>query len=134
MLAYTLLLPVGPIQMLTSSSCYRQGFTVLPQDAPEMQQQSIPRGGRKTYCCISGAHTNHFRETLNMNPDPKKSNLFVYGPGGELISQGNARVSFSNPQQMSVPIKPNWNGVYIVHWVTVSAVDGDPIRVPSSSR
>lgn len=31
----------------------------------------------------------------NINPDPKKSNLFVYGPTGEatasLISQGNAR-------------------------------------------
>lgn len=41
----------------------------------------------------------------NMNPDPKKSNYFVYGPAGELISQGNASVSLSNPQQMSVPIK-----------------------------
>jgi hypothetical protein len=29
-----------------------------------MQQQSIPRGGRKTSCCISGAHTNDYRETL----------------------------------------------------------------------
>ena len=29
----------------------------------------------------------------NINPDPKDSNLFVYGPGGELISQGDAKVS-----------------------------------------
>ena len=28
----------------------------------------------------------------NINPNPKLSNLFVYAPGGELISQGNARV------------------------------------------
>ncbi len=40
----------------------------------------------------------------NMSPDPRNSNLFVYGPGGELISQGDAKVSLSNPQQMSVTI------------------------------
>jgi methionine-rich copper-binding protein CopC len=69
----------------------------------------------------------------NINPDPKKSNLFVYGPTGEatasLISQGNATVSLSNPKQMSVTIKPDpkhSDGVYIVHWITVSALDGDP--------
>ncbi len=65
----------------------------------------------------------------NINPDPKKSNLFVYGPGGELISQGNAKVSLSNPKEMSVTIKPdasNRTGVYVVQWITVSAEDGDP--------
>ncbi len=65
----------------------------------------------------------------NLNPDPKKSNLFVYGPNGELISQGNATVSLSNPQEMAVPIKPNpssSDGVYVVQWITVSALDGDP--------
>lgn len=65
----------------------------------------------------------------NINPDPTKSNLFVYGPTGELISQGNATVPLSDPREMSIAIKPdpkNLNGVYIVRWITVSAQDGDP--------
>ena len=62
----------------------------------------------------------------NINPDPKLSNLFVYGPSGELISQENARVSLNNPKQMSVSIKPEKDGVYVVRWTTVSAADGDP--------
>ena len=65
----------------------------------------------------------------NINPDPNKSNLFVYSPAGDLISQGNAAVSFTNPKQMSIPIKPDSahpNGVYVVQWKTVSALDGDP--------
>lgn len=65
----------------------------------------------------------------NINPDPKKSNLFIYAPTGELISQGNATVSLSNPQEMTVTIKPDpkkGNGVYVVQWITVSALDGDP--------
>jgi copper resistance protein C len=62
----------------------------------------------------------------NINPNPKKSNLFVYAPGGDLISQGNAKVSLQDPKQMSITIKPNGNGVYIVRWITVSALDGDP--------
>ncbi|MDQ6660784.1 MAG: copper resistance protein CopC [Chloroflexota bacterium] len=66
-------------------------------------------------------------ETLeNMNPNPKLSNLVVYGPGGDLISQGDAKVSLTNPKEMSVAIKGNGNGVYIVRWITVSADDGDP--------
>src|SRR6266567_4268610 len=62
----------------------------------------------------------------NINPNPKLSNLFVYAPTGELISQGNAQVSLQDPKQMSITIKPNGNGVYIVRWITVSALDGDP--------
>jgi len=69
----------------------------------------------------------------NINPDPAKSNLFVYGPSGEatakLISQGNATVSLTNPKEMSVSLKPDQehtSGVYIVQWKTVSAEDGDP--------
>jgi copper resistance protein C len=65
----------------------------------------------------------------NINPDPNKSNLFVYSPAGDLISQGNAAVSFTNPREMSITIKPdkaNLNGVYVVRWITVSAEDGDP--------
>ena len=62
----------------------------------------------------------------NINPNPKLSNLFVYSPGGDLISQGDAKVSLSNPKEMSISIKPNGNGVYVVRWITVSAEDGDP--------
>jgi copper resistance protein C len=69
----------------------------------------------------------------NINPDPKVSNLFVYGSAGEatskLISQGNATVSLTNPKEMSITIKPDpqhTTGVYVVHWITKSALDGDP--------
>ena len=65
----------------------------------------------------------------NINPDPNKSNLFIYSPAGDLISQGNAKVSLTNPREMSITIKPdtaNLNGVYVVQWKTVSAQDGDP--------
>jgi methionine-rich copper-binding protein CopC len=62
----------------------------------------------------------------NMVPDPKKSNLFVYGPGCDLISQGNAQVALDNPREMSIAIKAAGNGIYVVRWITVSAEDGDP--------
>ena len=62
----------------------------------------------------------------NINPNPRLSNLFVYAPSGDLISQGNAQVSLQDPKQMSTTIKPTGNGVYIVRWITVSALDGDP--------
>jgi methionine-rich copper-binding protein CopC len=62
----------------------------------------------------------------NMNPDPKKSNLFVYSPQGDLISQGDAKIPLNNPKEMSVPIKATGNGIYVVRWVTVSADDNDP--------
>lgn len=75
---------------------------------------------------ITQAPTNVTVFTLeNINPDPKGSDLFVYGPGGDLISQGNAKVSLSDPRQMSIAIKPAGNGVYVVRWITVSALDGD---------
>src|SRR5437588_9305776 len=62
----------------------------------------------------------------NINPNPKLSNLFVYAPSGDLISQGDAKVSLSNPKEMSIGIKASGNGVYVVRWITVSAADGDP--------
>jgi len=77
---------------------------------------------------IATAPTTVTVETAeNINPDPKLSNLFVYGPSGDLISQGNAKIPLNNPKQMSVQIKPeSTGGVYIVRWITVSADDNDP--------
>jgi Uncharacterized protein, homolog of Cu resistance protein CopC len=62
----------------------------------------------------------------NMKPGASNSNLFVYGPNGELISQGDAKVALHNPRQMSVALKANQQGVYVVQWKTVSVDDGDP--------
>ena len=79
---------------------------------------------------ISQAPTSVTVFTLeNMAPGPSKSNLFVYSPAGDLISQGNATVSLTNPREMSITIKPdpaNLKGVYVVRWITASAQDGDP--------
>ncbi len=62
----------------------------------------------------------------NMKPGASNSDLFVYGPSGKLISQGDATVGLNDPTHMSVTIKPDKTGVYTVHWKTVSADDGDP--------
>jgi methionine-rich copper-binding protein CopC len=62
----------------------------------------------------------------NMKPGAANSDLFVYGPSGKVISQGDATISLNDPTQMSVAIKPDKTGVYTVHWKTVSALDGDP--------
>ena len=62
----------------------------------------------------------------NMKPGPANSNLFVYGPSGKLINQGDAKVALNNPKQMSVNINPEKNGIYVVQWKNVSADDGDP--------
>jgi copper resistance protein C len=69
----------------------------------------------------------------NINPDPAKSNLQVYGPGTDatdtLITQSSAQISLTDPKQMSIAITPNpghTSGVYVVFWKTVSADDGDP--------
>ncbi len=62
----------------------------------------------------------------NINPNSKFSNLFVYGPGGDLISQGNAKVALTNPREMSIAFKADGIGVYVVRWITVSAEDGEP--------
>lgn len=95
--------------------------TTLPNHAKV--DGSDPKGGS----IISTPPTTVTVHTAeNMKPGAQFSNLFVYGPGGELISQGDAKVSLHNPQQMSVAIKPEKNGIYVVRWITVSAADGDP--------
>ncbi len=76
---------------------------------------------------ISTAPTSISVHTLeNIKPGAQFSNLFVYGPSGALISQGDAKIPLSQPEVMSIAIKPEKTGVYVVRWVTVSADDGDP--------
>src|SRR6476469_9393894 len=41
----------------------------------------------------------------DMKPGASSSNMYVYGPSGELISQDDAKVDLHNPKQMSVAIK-----------------------------
>jgi copper resistance protein C len=63
----------------------------------------------------------------NMKPGAQFSNLFVYGPNGDLVSQGDAKIPLNNPKEMSITIAPEKNpGIYVVRWITVSADDGDP--------
>ncbi len=62
----------------------------------------------------------------NMKTDAKDSNMFVYGPSGDLISTGDAKFDVNNPQTMSVNIKPEKDGTYIVRWNNVSSDDNDP--------
>ncbi len=76
---------------------------------------------------VNTAPTSISVHTLeNMKPGAQFSNLFVYGPSGDLISQGDAKIPLSQPKEMSVAIKPEKDGVYVVRWITVSADDGDP--------
>lgn len=59
----------------------------------------------------------------NVKLDPAGTNIYVYGPHGKLISKGNARMG-QTPRTLSVPVTNDGNGIYVVQWKTVSAVDG----------
>jgi methionine-rich copper-binding protein CopC len=120
-LPIAMLLSLGLLSILAGTA---SAHPALPAHAKV--DKAIPAIGST----VSQAPTTVTVFTLeNINPDPNKSNLFVYSPAGELISQSNARVSLTNPEEMSITIKPdpaNLNGVYVVQWKTVSALDGDP--------
>lgn len=116
-----LLFSVGLLLTMAGTVAAQSNQLTLPAHAKV--DKAIPAIGST----IAQAPTTVVVFTLeNINPDPNKSNLFVYSPGGDLISQGNAKVALNDPRQMSVNIKPHGNGTYIVHWITVSAEDGDP--------
>jgi copper resistance protein C len=109
--------------MAATASAHRAASTYKTIPAHAKVYKAIPAIGST----IAQAPTTVTVFTLeNINPNPKKSNLFVYGPSGDLISQGNAKVALNDPRQMSITIKPSGNGVYVVRWITVSAQDGDP--------
>ena len=119
-LPFALMLSMGLLYFMTGTVSAHSTFP-----AHAKVYKAIPAIGST----ISQAPTIVTVFTLeNINPDPNKSNLFVYSPAGDLISQGNATVSLTNPREMSITIKPdkaNLNGVYVVRWITVSAEDGD---------
>ncbi|HWZ19085.1 MAG TPA: copper resistance protein CopC [Ktedonobacteraceae bacterium] len=120
-IAFAFMLSIGLLYLMTGTV---SAHATIPVHAKV--NKAIPAIGST----ISQAPTVVTVFTLeNINPDPNKSNLFVYSPAGDLISQGNATVSLTNPREMSITIKPdkaNLNGVYVVRWITVSAEDGDP--------
>jgi copper resistance protein C len=120
-LPFALLLSMGLLYLVTGTV---SAHSTIPAHAKV--NKAIPAIGST----VSQAPTTVTVFTLeNINPDPNKSNLFIYSPAGDLISQGNAKVSLTNPREMSITIKPdqaNLNGVYVVRWITVSAEDGDP--------
>ena len=120
-LPFALMLSMGMLYFMTGTV---SAHSTIPAHAKV--NKAIPAIGST----VSQAPTTVIVFTLeNINPDPNKSNLFVYSPAGDLISQGNATVSLTNPREMSIIIKPdkaNLNGVYVVRWITVSAEDGDP--------
>src|SRR2546425_3458563 len=120
-LPFALMLSMGLLYFMTGTV---SAHSTIPAHAKV--NKAIPAIGST----ISQAPTTVTVFTLeNINPTPSKSNLFVYSPAGDLISQGNAKVSLTNPREMSITIKPdpaNLHGVYVVQWKTVSAEDGDP--------
>ena len=120
-LPFALVLSLGLLFFMTGTV---SAHSIIPAHAKV--NKAIPAIGST----VSQAPTVVIVFTLeNINPDPNKSNLFVYSPAGDLISQGNATVSLTNPREMSITLKPdktNLNGVYVVRWITVSAADGDP--------
>src|SRR5437667_3663462 len=120
-LPFALMLSMGLLYFMTGTV---SAHSTIPAHAKV--NKAIPAIGST----VSQAPTTVTVFTLeNINPDPNKSNLFIYSPAGDLISQGNAKVSLTNPEEMSIAIKPDSahpNGVYVVRWITVSALDGDP--------
>ena len=120
-LPFALLLSMGLLYLMTGTA---SAHSFIPAHAKV--NKAIPAIGST----VSQAPTTVTVFTVeNINPNPNKSNLFVYSPAGDLISQGNAKVSLTNPEEMSIAIKPDSahpNGVYVVRWITVSALDGDP--------
>ena len=120
-LPFAFMLSIGLLYLMTGTV---SAHSIIPAHAKVYK--AVPAIGST----VSQAPTAVTVFTLeNINPDPNKSNLFVYSPAGDLISQGNATVSLTNPREMSITIKPdkaNLNGVYVVRWITVSAQDEDP--------
>ncbi len=110
------------------ASCLSLGLVLFVAVGTASAHAKVIDSTPKANSTIAAAPTSIQVTTAeNMTTDPKQTNLFVYGPKGDLISQGNATIDINNPIHMSVKIKTDeGNGIYIVHWITKSADDGDP--------
>jgi copper resistance protein C len=110
------------------ASCLSLGLVLFVAVGTASAHAAVIASTPKANSTIAKAHSSIQVTTAeNMTTDPKQTNLFVYGPKGELISLGNATVDINNPIHMSVKIKTDaGNGIYIVRWITKSASDGDP--------
>jgi copper transport protein len=62
----------------------------------------------------------HFSERI----EPKASSIFVFGPDGSRIDEGNAAMDPQNPHFYSISLKEGKPGTCTVSWQVVSADDG----------
>jgi copper resistance protein C len=65
--------------------------------------------------------TVHFAQHVN----PQGSNILVYDATHKQVSTAPATVVTSDLKTMTVPMKGDGDGIYLVEWHTVSADDGD---------
>lgn len=56
--------------------------------------------------------------------DERASAITVTGPSGAVVSQGSARITGSDSRVLSVPMRGDGDGTYLVSWSVVSADDG----------
>ncbi len=66
------------------------------------------------------AVTIHFSE----HADEKASSISVTGPTGAVVSQGSAHVVSGDARVLSVPMRGDGDGTYLVSWSVISADDG----------
>ena len=84
-LPFALLLSMGLVYLVTGTV---SAHSTIPAHAKV--NKAIPAIGST----VSQAPTTVTVFALeNINPDPNKSNLFIYSPAGDLISQGNAKAA-----------------------------------------
>jgi len=58
--------------------------------------------------------------------DPTGLSVVVYDKNAKVVSQGDAKISASNPRVASVAMTASDSDVYRVDWHTVSAADSEP--------
>lgn len=105
---FVILLSLAWLLIAKGGTAFAQAEAVKSNPGPNVTVQTMP-----------GLVTITTSE--NIKADPAGSNIFVYGPHGKLVSQGDAQVTASS---MSVPIKNDGEGAYVVQWKTISAKDG----------
>lgn len=64
--------------------------------------------------------------TLTEDLDPEATTIQVHGPAHQDVTAGKAEISVSAPKTATVPINAAGDGVYTVHWSTVSVDDTHP--------